>query len=907
MAFDAGAEDWRAPRRRTVDAAVQLTLPAHKGASPPGGGSPRDQAQSQQHRRLAIALLVCAAAVALLTQVSASRSAIGDRYRGSAPIAPSAAAGSVKAGAGAAAGAAALTAAELLSRRGGGEGAAAVSAAALSAPAPAGAAAAAAGQGPGAEAEATPAASAAAIAPAGETPGVGTDAQVESGTKAAADAAAGVNAAADAPVAAAAAADAPAAATAAADAPAAAAAAAAADAPVAAAAAADAPVAAAAAADAPVAAAAAADAPAAAAAAADAPAAAAAAPAAGAAAADAPVAAAADADAPAAAAAAASGPGQQPAGDGAAAAQAPPPRLKHPLWWMAPFYSGSGYSTEAITYILSLLRTGFVAEEDLWISNHGTDPDPDIMAVMDPGDLADLRRAESRSEEQRGQRRAPVVVCHSMPYFYARPEPLWSSGSEQCPPNEGEYPFAFAIGRTMYETDGLPGGFAERCNKMDEIWVPSYWGRDALVAGGVEAAKVFVVPEGVNTTRFDPSLHAPLDLASKGTLVFGTPWADKARARAEAGARGSGFRERPFRFVSSFKWEPRKGWDLLLEAYLSEFTPGDDVELYILTKPYLQPSEEGFAADMLDWAKENIKAPSAAADAHSPAAAAATAPAPAPTAAADAPASLAAAAAAAPLRRLAGAGGGAGAGALIGPAAGEAAGFVRDWARSRPALARRDGPGGGRALLAGGDGAAGGGDGAAGGGKAASKLDPSRFPTLYVIDTHLPDVDYPGFYAAADAFVLPSRGEGWGRPFVEAASMGVPLIATNWSGQTAFLDSQIGYPIPIEGLVQATNQPEGIRWAQPSLPALRDIMRAASENPSEAAARGAAGRARMVERYSPRAVAGAVLGQLRRVEEKLKAAEAAKARAQAAERRARQQEEEGGKRAEAGAGGQGQP
>ena len=28
----------------------------------------------------------------------------------------------------------------------------------------------------------------------------------------------------------------------------------------------------------------------------------------------------------------------------------------------------------------------------------------------------------------------------------------------------------------------------------------------------------------------------------------------------------------PFVFISVFKWEGRKGWDALLEAYLSEFT-----------------------------------------------------------------------------------------------------------------------------------------------------------------------------------------------------------------------------------------------------------------------------------------------------------------------------------------------
>jgi glycosyltransferase involved in cell wall biosynthesis len=41
-------------------------------------------------------------------------------------------------------------------------------------------------------------------------------------------------------------------------------------------------------------------------------------------------------------------------------------------------------------------------------------------------------------------------------------------------------------------------------------------------------------------------------------------------------------------------------------------------------------------------------------------------------------------------------------------------------------------------------------------------------------------------YKAADAFVLPSHGEGWGRPIMEAMSMGLPVIATNWSGQTAY-------------------------------------------------------------------------------------------------------------------------
>ncbi len=37
-------------------------------------------------------------------------------------------------------------------------------------------------------------------------------------------------------------------------------------------------------------------------------------------------------------------------------------------------------------------------------------------------------------------------------------------------------------------------------------------------------------------------------------------------------------------------------------------------------------------------------------------------------------------------------------------------------------------------------------------------------------------MDLPSVYRTMDCFVLPTRGEGWGRPIVEAMAMGLPVI-----------------------------------------------------------------------------------------------------------------------------------
>lgn len=147
-----------------------------------------------------------------------------------------------------------------------------------------------------------------------------------------------------------------------------------------------------------------------------------------------------------------------------------------------------------------------------------------------------------------------------------------------------------------------------------------------------------------------------------------------------------------------------------------------------------------------------------------------------------------------------------------------------------------------------------------------------QYPTLYVVKDHISDADFPRLYRAGDAFVLPSRGEGWGRPHVEAMSMGLPIISTNWSGITAYLDDAVGYPLAVDGLVPVQDGAEGawwfkgLKWAQPSVQHLRQLMRHVYEHREEARAKGARARQKMIDEFSPDVIARLLVEEFKRIE-----------------------------------------
>lgn len=126
---------------------------------------------------------------------------------------------------------------------------------------------------------------------------------------------------------------------------------------------------------------------------------------------------------------------------------------------------------------------------------------------------------------------------------------------------------------------------------------------------------------------------------------------------------------------------------------------------------------------------------------------------------------------------------------------------------------------------------------------------------VYIVTKHASPEKMKSIYATGNAFVLPTRGEGVGLPFLEALSSGVPVIATGWGGHMDFLNSRNSFLVdyklnsPAASMKRSISRnfsqlfaQKGQRWAEPSLASLRRQMRYAYEHPELCRKKGLRGR-----------------------------------------------------------------
>jgi len=372
-------------------------------------------------------------------------------------------------------------------------------------------------------------------------------------------------------------------------------------------------------------------------------------------------------------------------------------KIDEQIVWNSPVFDISGYAEEARNLILGLYE---YSDIDIKLKPVNWS---NIKSELDEKEKHILERLIENEEKKKY-----INLYNIFPSFFERNEKA-----------------VYNIGRTLFETDRIPGDWVDKCNEMDEIWVPSDFNIDTFSKSGVIREKLYKIPECLEPEKFDPGL-APLYIPEK----------------------------KEFNFISIFDWSLRKGWDVLLRAFIEEFSPDEEVSLTLKTYSSYGLSGEDIQEIIVDFIRNRLK------------------------------------------REL------------------------------------------------------------------------EKAPRVILISKLMSEKELLQFYRTGDAFVLPSRGEGWGRPLMEAMAMGLPVIGTRWSGNLEFMNDRNSYLIDCsivnvsKEAVKEVSYFEGHKWAEPSVEHLKKTMRFIFENYDKAMEKGKIARDDIINKFSRKTVANLIQERL---------------------------------------------
>ena len=396
--------------------------------------------------------------------------------------------------------------------------------------------------------------------------------------------------------------------------------------------------------------------------------------------------------------------------------------------WDSTSCACSGFSNEIVHFVYPLSRLREVQ----------TMFGPECLCSGFPSCVVDVFNRSYIKTPSDGRGRKAVWIHHTVPLNYRVFDPV-------------DQP-AYQVGRSMFEFSRIPQSWVAKMERVQEVWVPTRFVSHSFRVSGVPANKIVIVPEAVDTAFLDPEVHDPLTLPHE---MSRKKWSHYCNREGNVGA---------YKFFSNFKWEPRKGWEILMEAYWRAFRhpPADDrpVSLYILSYLYMAP---------------NIYDPA------------------------------------------------------------EVARRILSWAKAAHNV---------------------------------SSL--AELPHFCVISDNLSGWDVARLYRSVNAFVLPTRGEGWGLPIIEAMAMGLPAIATAWGGQVDFMLANNSFLIRVDAVEEPPEDivygyEPGMKWATPSTAHTAQLMKYVYSHPQHAVAVGKRARAHVAKYFNEDALARVVDHRLQRI------------------------------------------